>query len=214
VTATPSGCRNRLGNAGCEIDRIEEGPLVDNGSGNSTSGLFLAVSGEDRCQFILTGVVDDLRSGSVNVSAHSHVERTVSVIGESALVSIELVRRNTEITENPRNPAGESCVFENSGNVCIVGLDDDETRIVWCLEKSIRVTVDTDNANRWISVKERTTMTSPAKCAIDNPGVRCWLEPGKNLLDHHRLVIRVVVWRGLIHGQPPGALAPKRKRAE
>jgi hypothetical protein len=149
-----------------------------------------------------------------SVRAHPHIKRARPVIGEATVVGIELVRGDAQVTENAFDLTREPLGVEDRSDVRVVGLNDNETLVIWRLEKSIRVAVDTDNAKRWISVKERTTVTSPTKCAIDDPTVCCWLEPGEDLIEHDWSVIRIPAGCGLIHGQPPGALAPKRKRAE
>jgi hypothetical protein len=115
------------------------------------------------------------------------------VIGEPAFASVELMRGDTEVTENALNPVRERFPIEDGVKVGVVRQDDNGARIVWCLVKSIRVTVDTDNANSWISAKERMTVASSAECRIDDPSGRGWLEPGEHLVDHHGFVIGVVV---------------------
>jgi hypothetical protein len=115
------------------------------------------------------------------------------VIGETALVGVKLMGGDTEVTENTLNVFWERFPIEDSVDVDVICPDDNGARVIRCLVKSIRVTVDTDNANSWISVEERTTMASPTKCGIDDPPVRSRLEPGEHLVDHYGFVIGLVV---------------------
>ncbi len=124
------------------------------------------------------------------------------------------MRRHAEINENALDPVGKLRPVQDVIDVAEVGLNDVKSRIVWCLVDSIRITVDTDDTNIRISVEQRTAVSSPTESEVDDASMGCRLEPGQHLWDHHRYVIDLVVWCGLIHGQPPGALAPKRKRAE
>ena len=159
------------------------------------------------------GLVQVLRRGH-SVPTHTHVEAGTASEGKTAGIVIQLMRRNTEIAEDAIDSGGKLRSAEDVIDVGVVGLDNRKARIVWCPVDGVRVTVDTDDTNSWISVEERTAMPSPAVGAIDDPSLGCRFQPGQHLWDHHRCVIRLVVWCGLIHGQSPGALAPKWKRAE
>ncbi len=80
--------------------------------------------------------------------------------------------------------------------------------------ESIGVTIDAHNAKIGILIEESTTVSSPTERRIDDPTGRDRCEPLEYLADHDRDVIRRFVCCGLIHGQSPGALAPRWKRAE
>src|ERR671934_161454 len=60
----------------------------------------LAVLAEDPCQLALRRLVHQLPGGVVGGRIHAHVERRVSGVGEPALGSVDLHRRDAEVEED------------------------------------------------------------------------------------------------------------------
>ena len=92
-----------------------------------------------------------------------------------------------------------------------VGLDQRQARVDGGVGDGVGIPIYSDQGYVWKPIQEGKGVTPPAEGPVDNDAGCGGLHEVHYLAHHHRVVIGRA---GLIHGQPPGTLAPPWKRAE
>ena len=92
-----------------------------------------------------------------------------------------------------------------------VGLNQRQTRVDGGVGDSVGIPIDTDHGYLWKPIQKGEGVPPATEGPVDDDAGCDRLHEVHHLAHHHRLVIGRA---GLIHGQPPGTLAPPWKRAE
>jgi hypothetical protein len=205
----PSPSRHRRGDDLRQPAGVTDRTGGDDGVGDAASEALLAEAADDAGEFGLADLVDEVRGVVPGIRAHAHVERAGASVGEASLPHVELVRRDTEV-ENGAIEFIESLLQDRFQFLKVDAVQrhpHQALRFRGC----VRVAIQSDHPQAGDGCQQGAGMPAPSEGRIEDHAGLHRGERRHQRFHQHGDVIGGV---GPAHGQPPGALAPKWKRAE
>ena len=128
---------------GLELGRRANGERAKNGGGHGGRALHVAKLGKHLAKLQLAHLVEPFAGRLARVGVHAHVERTVKLVGKSALGHVKLVAAHPQVGQNPVD-LRHAVQLQKAFEVLEVVRNQRKTRIVQRVRLGVGVLIERD----------------------------------------------------------------------